>query len=347
MVVSTKKRRIQKGGGEVHRPKGISENSIDPRWNRFAAASSTQFTETLSLCGEPGMGFGLSSVLAGIRAARDGFYKFGGVPDRHWTARLALAYEQADSRRFIGAQDVYSAVFGGVRIVRVDPFQPSCDGHDVVVDAEAVPYEPNWFSRCVVYAWLPDGSTHNTRLALETLFAQSEAQGYGPRFIHLCELGAAAIRSQDVRGLGEVVRGSRKLLFEEWGESADLIHPDTRKAAQVVQKHFGAKRVDWKPLGSGKASSILVVSEEAHDVLGFLVERGWKGSCARVNQLGLVVQIHPQGVRISLPCRIDLVGGGDLVADSQIGVAGACLAAAVNPCSEAILRRTTRMGCFI
>jgi len=277
------------------------------------------------MLGAPGFGLSDSSVRgvlqAGGKLSREGRWPL----DLDKVEAMALADERRSARgRAIAADDVIPIVRG--RAVEVYTFADGSFTH------KSIDFDPEFIRRHLIFAYDPTGQRHDVPDLLESLFTHPKAGDFVTEISDLALQASQALRDSNIHRLANAVQGYVEL-FEAWTRNR-MVHQSVQEIADQLQLELGGGFLGWKPPGAGGASSLLALVEAdvAARALDKLDQLGWEAMPVNVSP-GLHYQVLRGGrqIRLTVPHRVDLVGGADLGQDREIGVDGVCCSIAIEP----------------
>jgi hypothetical protein len=238
---------------------------------------------------------------------------------------MALSDERRSAGgRAIAADDVIPIVRGGA--VQVYTFADGSFNH------EPIDVDLAFIRRHLIFAYDPSGQRHNVPNLLESLFTHPKAGDFVTHISSVALEASQALRDSNIHLLANAVRKYVDL-FQGWTRKR-MVHAPVQEIANHLQNELGSGFLGWKPPGAGGASSLLalVEADAAKMALDRLDKFGWEAMPVNVSP-GVHWQVLRGGrqFRFTAPHRADLVGGGDLGQDREIGVDGICCSIAIEP----------------
>lgn len=263
-------------------------------------------------------------------------------------AHAALAAERhLAGGACVAANDVFPIVYGRVGMTETSPIASPSTGASLAKairpDTRYLPirHDPSAMARHIVVAVDPNGTPHHVPDLLGRIFKDRRAPGFVCRVSALTDRGAAALGNNDFPELADAMNVYRSEFDQLTGGSfTSAVAPEMKR----LLRKFGTSDLGWKPSGAGACKSLILVVDDPDRgaaVARFLKELGWQAGLLRLSA-GLTIKRARSGMRIDLSAghRIDLIGAADLGQDVRVGVAGRCLACAVEPRTRWVLSFT-------
>lgn len=286
-----------------------------------------------------GVGLSGSSSFAALNIARELLVRDETVLDKEILADAALNLERHLANGLkIGAQDVYSIVYGGVGIVKTLGNPPS---GQTGVCFKPIQYDPKWLSKHILIAYKSNGLRHEVSDLLQNLCAHPDSEKMIRHFSLLAEQAGVAIEECNELRLAEIISDYRER-FNYWS-SGSYINPSVSVLIEKLLNKFGKQNIiSWKPPGAGAAESIALIlsSELPHEpvISALREEYGWQVLPLSVSPGVCHAPYGPGGsFSVSAGARLDVVGAADI--GCSIGLNGRCCTICVAPRSELIFKR--------
>lgn len=284
-----------------------------------------------SFRGWPSRGLSMSSTKAVLNAAVDLVLECGLPLIPEEVRRRALAAERARANgRHVAVQDVATIIKGRVVTVRSSP-------SGAVEPAPVLGGQEQLAGRLVL-AVRPGGIRHDVPSLLDRLLGDDRAEEHVRRISSLAARAAECLEAKAVSGLTPLLAEYRQIMGR-W--HPDFTLPAAAALGQRLADTLGNRLVGWKPPGAGAAEAVLALvatPADAPAAIAAIRYAGWRATeLALAPGLEVTQRRGDEEVMLQAPLRADLIGFADL--GPNVGCSGLCLAAAVRPCSRAVVSR--------